>query len=132
MRTNDAWSPCSGVRMYFDFTRRIGFLSKTYVGTSIILVILSYITFWIDKNRAPARTAFCVTNFLNAVYLQIQSNNSIPTVPYLTWLQNFLIWDLIFIFIPILQYTILNASSVYFEKTKKEIEKLENEVLAYA
>ena len=31
-----------------------------------------------------------------------------------------------------MQYTILNASIVYFEKTKKEIEKLENEVIAYA
>ena len=31
-----------------------------------------------------------------------------------------------------MQYSILNASIVYFEKTKKEIEKLENEVIAYA
>lgn len=53
-------------------------------------------------------------------------------VPVQTWLQNFLIWNLIFTFVPIIQYSIVNASLISYESRKKEIETLYKELLAFA
>jgi hypothetical protein len=53
-------------------------------------------------------------------------------VPVETWLQNFLIWNLIFTIVPMIQFAILNASYISQEWRKKQIEDLNNEILAFA
>ncbi len=100
----------SGVRMVFRFQRDSQFLTKIFVGPSIIFVVLAYITFWIDSRKAPARVIFIITNILNAISLLVSTNSYIPDVPHKTWLQNFLIWNLVFTVVPMVQYAILNAS----------------------
>jgi len=51
-------------------------------------------------------------------------------VNYQTWLQNFLMWHLYFIVIPMVQYAMLNASSYYYTKTKREIAEMIAEMMA--
>lgn len=92
----------SGVRIRFDFQRSPDFLQKIFMFPSIIFVILAYFTFWIDSEKAPARVIFAVTNILNAISLLVSTNKYIPQVQSKTWLQNFLIWNLIFTVIPMI------------------------------
>lgn len=69
---------CSGVRIKFDFERYPEFMQKIFVFPSIIFVVLAYLTFWIDSNKAPARVIFAITNILNAISLLVETNNYIP------------------------------------------------------
>jgi hypothetical protein len=94
-------------------------LSKLFISPSVIFVILAYTSFWIDKNGAPARVTLVITNILNAISLLLSTNSYIPNVPYKTWLQDFLMWNLFFTVIPIVQYAILNASIVTYTSRKR-------------
>eukprot|EP00347_Sterkiella_histriomuscorum_P001850 403370439 len=122
----------SGVRIKFEFERAPEFMQKIFVFPSIIFVILAYLTFWIDSRKAPARVIFSITNILNAISLLVSTNNYVPQVQNKTWLQNFLIWNLIFTMIPIIQYSILNAALNSFKDHKAQIDQLINEVRAIA
>ena len=75
---------------------------KLFVSPSIIFVILAYSSFWIDKNGAPARVSLVITNILNTISLLVSTNSYIPNVPYKTWLQDFLIWNLFFTIAPMI------------------------------
>lgn len=116
----------------FSFARDPTFLTKIFVYPSIIFVILAYTTFWIDSRKASARVIFSTTNVMNSISLVSSTTSYIPQVPIRTWLQNFLIWNLVFTMIPMIQFAILNAASVTLENRKKKIEDLINEMRAYA
>ncbi len=75
---------------------------KLFVLPSVLFVVLAYTSFWIDKNVAPARVTLVITNILNAISLLVSTNSYIPNVPYKTWLQDFLMWNLIFTVIPMI------------------------------
>eukprot|EP00347_Sterkiella_histriomuscorum_P017150 403350477 len=120
----------SGIEMSIIFKRSPNFYTKIFITPSIILIILAYITFWIDSKKAPARVILTITNINSAISLLISTNNYIPQVPHETWLQKFLIWNMIFTIIPIIQYAILNASIMSYEKRTQYIKDLSNELMA--
>ena len=122
----------SGIKYRFNFSRDAAFLQQIFVVPSIILVILAYTTFWIDSEKASARVIFAITNILNAISLLVSTNDYIPQVPYKTWLQEFLIWNLIFTFVPMIQYAILNAAICSFTSSRARIAHLVSEVRAMA
>jgi multisubunit Na+/H+ antiporter MnhC subunit len=72
--------------MLITFSRSHNFYTKIFIIPSIILVILAYITFWINSKKAPARVILGITNINSAISLLISTNNYIPQVPYSTWL----------------------------------------------
>jgi hypothetical protein len=93
---------CSGAKMTFSFERDPDFLYRLFVVPSIILVVLAYLTFWIDSSKAPSRVIFSVVLILKAIALMTSTSNYIPMVKQRTWLQDFLIWNLIFTVIPLI------------------------------
>jgi hypothetical protein len=56
----------------------------------------------------------------------------IPAVTYVTWLYNFLMWNLFFTVAPIMQYAVLNASHNSYKRRKKEIGEMIAEMMAIA
>ena len=118
--------------MTFNFKRSPDYFNKVFVNPSFILVCLSYLTFWINNKKAPERVIFITINILNALSLMVAMKNNIPHVPILTWIQNFLIWNLIFTIIPILEYSIQYGAMITYENIKNEIDKLMDELVAIA
>lgn len=74
-----------------------------------MFTILAYTSFYIDQNVAPARVALCITNVLNSISLFSATQKYIPNVPYNTWLTEFLLYNLVFTIIPMIQYGVLNS-----------------------
>lgn len=64
--------------MSVKFNRFPNFYTKIFIIPSIILIILSYMTFWIDPNKAPARVILAITNINSAIALLISTNDYIP------------------------------------------------------
>ncbi len=80
----------SGIKWTFSFKRQKNFMMKYFVGPSIILIILSYSTFFLssgnsnvntDTGKAAARVIFCTTNILLSIAILVSTNAFIPQVP---------------------------------------------------
>uniref|UniRef100_A0A673B0F2 Gamma-aminobutyric acid type A receptor alpha2 subunit a n=1 Tax=Sphaeramia orbicularis TaxID=375764 RepID=A0A673B0F2_9TELE len=69
---------------HFHLKRKIGyFVIQTYL-PCIMTVILSQVSFWLNRESVPARTVFGVTTVLTMTTLSISARNSIPKVAYAT------------------------------------------------
>ena len=89
----------------FRMKRRIGyFLIDTYVPSTII-VIISWISFWINPDTAPARVALGITTVLTMTTLISSARASLPKVSYVKAIDWYLLLCLIFVFGSILEYT---------------------------
>ena len=89
----------------FKMKRRIGyFLIDTYVPSTII-VIISWISFWINPDTAPARVALGITTVLTMTTLISSARASLPKVSYVKAIDWYLLMCLIFVFGSILEYT---------------------------
>jgi len=64
------------------FVRRLGYyLIQIYIPSSLI-VVLSWMSFWLDRNAVPARVALGITTVLTLTTLISNTNASLPKVAY--------------------------------------------------
>lgn len=116
----------SSLMATFKMRRRIGyFLIDTYVPSTII-VIISWISFWINPDTAPARVALGITTVLTMTTLISSARASLPKVSYVKAIDWYLLLCLIFVFGSILEYTfvayILNIKNKSKQKSLQERE----------
>ncbi|KAG7225168.1 hypothetical protein INR49_014726, partial [Caranx melampygus] len=70
--------------IFFDLSRRMGYFTiQTYIPCSMI-VVLSWVSFWINKDAVPARTSLGITTVLTMTTLSTISRKSLPKVSYVT------------------------------------------------
>ncbi|VDD92656.1 unnamed protein product, partial [Enterobius vermicularis] len=82
--------PYSRLTAYFTFKRNIGFyLIQIYFPASLIVVI-SWVSFWLNRDATQARVAIGVTTVLTMTTLMTSTNASLPKVSYLTYFNHFL------------------------------------------
>lgn len=104
----------------FKMKRRIGyFLIDTYVPSTII-VIISWISFWINPDTAPARVALGITTVLTMTTLISSARASLPKVSYVKAIDWYLLLCLIFVFGSILEYTFIAFMINVKNKSKKK------------
>jgi len=71
------------LEVVFKFKRRLGYyLFHTYVPTCLI-VIMSWISFWIRPEAVPARVTLGVTSLLTLSTQHANSQKSLPPVSYI-------------------------------------------------
>ena len=71
------------LEVVFMFKRRLGYyLFHTYVPTCLI-VIMSWISFWIKPEAVPARVTLGVTSLLTLSTQHANSQKSLPPVSYI-------------------------------------------------
>ena len=71
------------LEVVFKFKRRLGYyLFHTYVPTCLI-VIMSWISFWIKPEAVPARVTLGVTSLLTLSTQHANSQKSLPPVSYI-------------------------------------------------
>uniref|UniRef100_A0A8C9XG76 Gamma-aminobutyric acid type A receptor subunit alpha6a n=1 Tax=Sander lucioperca TaxID=283035 RepID=A0A8C9XG76_SANLU len=70
--------------VHFHLKRKLGYyLIQTYVPL-IMVVVLSQVSFWINKESVPARTVAGITTVLTMTTLSISARQSLPKVAYAT------------------------------------------------
>ncbi|EDO43149.1 predicted protein, partial [Nematostella vectensis] len=105
-QTNSKGSFAS-LRAEFTFKRRVAyFITATYM-PAMILVILSWCTFWIHRNAVPARVTLSITTILTTILLTSSTNGSMPKVSYSKAIDYFLMTSLGFIFMSLLEYILV-------------------------
>ncbi|KAJ8269467.1 hypothetical protein COCON_G00120740 [Conger conger] len=102
--------------VFFDLSRRMGYFTiQTYIPCSMI-VVLSWVSFWINKDAVPARTSLGITTVLTMTTLSTISRKSLPKVSYVTAMDLFVSVCFIFTFAALIEYGTLH----YFTSNKSK------------
>uniref|UniRef100_A0A183H8X4 Neur_chan_memb domain-containing protein n=1 Tax=Onchocerca flexuosa TaxID=387005 RepID=A0A183H8X4_9BILA len=94
----------SRLSTYFTFKRNIGFyLIQIYFPSSLVVVI-SWISFWLNRDATQARVAIGVTTVLTMTTLMTSTNATLPKVSYIKSLDIFLGTCYFIVFASLLEY----------------------------
>ena len=98
----------------FLFKRQLGFyLLQEFIPT-ILIVALSWVSFWIDKRSVPARVSLGITTVLALTTLMFGIQASLPRVGHVKAIDVFLMGSFIFVFAALVEYAIICTFSNLF------------------
>ncbi|XP_015907046.1 gamma-aminobutyric acid receptor subunit beta-like [Parasteatoda tepidariorum] len=107
----------------FELKRNIGyFIFQTYL-PSILIVMLSWVSFWINHEATSARVALGITTVLTMTTISTGVRSSLPRISYVKAIDIYLVMCFVFVFAALLEYAAVNYT--YWgarakKKTKKE------------
>ncbi|ESO11402.1 hypothetical protein HELRODRAFT_116784 [Helobdella robusta] len=106
---NPGFFPC--ITILFNLQREIGyFLIQVYV-PSILVVILSWVSFWINIEASPARVSIGLLTVLTTTTMSAGARAALPRVSYIKALDVWMIVCLVFVFTSLLEYAVVNVIS---------------------
>ncbi|KAM4733204.1 glycine receptor subunit alphaZ1 isoform 1-T2 [Anableps anableps] len=92
----------------FHLERQMGYyLIQMYI-PSLLIVILSWVSFWINMDAAPARVALGITTVLTMTTQSSGSRASLPKVSYVKAIDIWMAVCLLFVFSALLEYAAVN------------------------
>lgn len=94
---------------------------------SMLIVVISWVSFWIHRDASPARVALGVTTVLTMTTLMSTTNASLPKVSYIKAIDMYLGFSFVMVFASLLEYA---AVSYLNKKMKMKREKKKQEQTA--
>ncbi|PWA31189.1 hypothetical protein CCH79_00002703 [Gambusia affinis] len=99
------------IEVKFHLERQMGYyLIQMYI-PSLLIVILSWVSFWINMDAAPARVALGITTVLTMTTQSSGSRASLPKVSYVKAIDIWMAMCLLFVFAALLEYAGVNFVS---------------------
>ncbi|XP_037676907.1 glycine receptor subunit alpha-4 isoform X2 [Choloepus didactylus] len=99
------------IEVKFHLERQMGYyLIQMYV-PSLLIVILSWVSFWINMDAAPARVGLGITTVLTMTTQSSGSRASLPKVSYVKAIDIWMAVCLLFVFAALLEYAAVNFVS---------------------
>ncbi|XP_050094954.1 gamma-aminobutyric acid receptor alpha-like [Anopheles aquasalis] len=97
----------------FHLQRHMGnFLIQVY-GPCVLLVVLSWVSFWLNREATADRVSLGITTVLTMTFLGLEARTDLPKVPYPTALDFFVFLSFAFIFATIIQFAIVHYFTKY-------------------
>ncbi|XP_067889374.1 gamma-aminobutyric acid receptor subunit beta-3 isoform X1 [Heterodontus francisci] len=92
----------------FRLKRNIGyFILQTYM-PSILITILSWVSFWINYDASAARVALGITTVLTMTTINTHLRETLPKIPYVKAIDLYLMGCFVFVFLALLEYAFVN------------------------
>ncbi|CAG9803061.1 unnamed protein product [Chironomus riparius] len=105
----------------FKLQRNIGyFIFQTYL-PSILIVMLSWVSFWINHEATSARVALGITTVLTMTTISTGVRSSLPRISYVKAIDIYLVMSFVFVFAALLEYAAVNYT--YWGKRAKKKSK---------
>ncbi|KAK6172670.1 hypothetical protein SNE40_016282 [Patella caerulea] len=104
--------PQSVLEVHIHLHRNLGFFILQTFLPCYLIVSLSWISFWINRDAAPARVLLGVTTILSTAQIGMTVREGLPRVPYATAIDVFLNVCLVYDMAALIQYAAVN----YFTK----------------
>jgi len=101
--------PCQEIR--FILRREIGFFLIQVFVPSILIVILSWVSFWINVESSPARVSIGLLSVLTTATQSSGINQTLPRVSYIKAIDVWMIVCLVFVFCALLEYAFVNVAT---------------------
>lgn len=110
--------------------RDIGFFLIQIFIPSILIVILSWVSFWISIEATPARVPLGLLTVLTITTQAGGANSSLPRVSYIKAIDVWMLTCLIFVFSALLEFAIVNVLSRSKPKPRRPatIQKLDQDL----
>ncbi|KAL1401234.1 hypothetical protein pipiens_006769 [Culex pipiens pipiens] len=97
----------------FHLQRHMGnFLIQVY-GPCVLLVVLSWVSFWLNREATADRVSLGITTVLTMTFLGLEARTDLPKVPYPTALDFFVFLSFGFIFATIIQFAVVHYFTKY-------------------
>lgn len=93
------------------FRRNLGYYLAQIFVPSILIVILSWISFWIHVDAVPARISLGVLCVLTMTTQSSGIRNSLPRVSYIKAIDVWMSMGLVFVFAALLEYAYINVQT---------------------
>ncbi|NP_001234887.1 GABA-gated ion channel GRD precursor [Nasonia vitripennis] len=118
----------------FHLKRHMGnFLIQVY-GPCVLLVVLSWVSFWLNREATADRVSLGITTVLTMTFLGLEARTDLPKVPYPTALDFFVFLSFGFIFATIIQFAVVHyftkygSGECYFNsETENDVESSDSE-----
>ncbi|OCT80470.1 gamma-aminobutyric acid receptor subunit rho-2 [Xenopus laevis] len=110
-------------RLYINFTLRrhiFFFLLQTYFPATL-MVMLSWVSFWIDRRAVPARVSLGITTVLTMSTIITGVNASMPRVSYIKAVDIYLWVSFVFVFLSVLEYAAVNYLTTVQERKERKM-----------
>ena len=101
-----------------------------YIVPSIIFVVISYSSFWIDQESVTARCSLAITTVLITINFSNGVNRLLPPINYSVWLSSYFTAILIFNCIAMIEYAFINFCSFNYRTSQQEINDATNLIRA--
>lgn len=99
------------------------FYINYYCLPSFLFIIMTYCSFWIDKNAAPARAGLSITVILITINFNKGVTLILPPASGSIWLVNYFNGVLFFAIISMIEYVFLNYCTFMVKTQQAEIDK---------
>ncbi|XP_001357942.3 glycine receptor subunit alpha-4 isoform X1 [Drosophila pseudoobscura] len=90
-------------------TREVGYYVIDYFLPSIMIVTISWVTFWLQADQTPARTTLGCTTLLSFITLSLSQENNLSKVSYVTMSEVWFLVCTIFIFGSLVEFAFVNT-----------------------
>lgn len=111
-----------------QFVRSMGYyLIQIYIPSSLI-VIISWVSFWLNRNATPARVALGVTTVLTMTTLMSSTNAALPKISYVKSIDVYLGTCFVMVFASLLGKYNKNL----FTKTQSHVDILLVKILSHS
>ncbi|XP_030836772.1 gamma-aminobutyric acid receptor subunit beta-2-like [Strongylocentrotus purpuratus] len=105
----------------FRIKRNVGFFFlQTYL-PSILLVMLSWVSFWINHEATSARVSLGITTVLTMTTISTAVRQSLPRISYVKSIDIYVITCYSFVFAALVEYAIVNYN--YWLEQKKKVKE---------
>ncbi|XP_077091981.1 gamma-aminobutyric acid receptor subunit alpha-6a isoform X2 [Siphateles boraxobius] len=110
--------------VHFYLQRKLGYhLIQTYIPL-IMVVVLSQVAFWINKESVPARTVAGITTVLTMTTLSISARSSLPKVSYATAMDWFIAVCFAFVASALVEFAAVNYfATLEVNREKRKLSK---------
>ncbi|XP_064602547.1 glycine receptor subunit alpha-2-like isoform X2 [Liolophura sinensis] len=116
----------SCLKAIFHISRRIEvYLVQTYL-PSVLIVVLSWVNFWIDHRATPARVSLGLLCVLTMTTQSTGVQAKLPRVSYIKAMDVWLYVCLVFVFGALLEYALVNVQSRKQEDNSKKKYQVQN------
>ncbi|OXA44115.1 Gamma-aminobutyric acid receptor subunit beta-like [Folsomia candida] len=106
----------------FKLQRNIGyFIFQTYL-PSILIVMLSWVSFWINHEATSARVALGITTVLTMTTISTGVRSSLPRISYVKAIDIYLVMCFVFVFAALLEYAAVNYT-YWGARAKKKVKQ---------
>uniref|UniRef100_A0A4W6G5K8 GABA(C) receptor n=1 Tax=Lates calcarifer TaxID=8187 RepID=A0A4W6G5K8_LATCA len=107
-------------RLFITFILRrhiFFFMLQTYFPT-MLMVVLSWVSFWIDRRAVPARVSLGITTVLTMSTIITGVSSSMPQVSYVKAVDIYLWTSFLFVFLSVIEYAAVNYCTTLEEMRK--------------
>ncbi|XP_062125421.1 pH-sensitive chloride channel 2 [Drosophila sulfurigaster albostrigata] len=98
----------SGLSFSVLLTREVGYYIIEYFVPSIMIVAISWVSFWLQADQTPARTTLGCTTLLSFITLSLTQENNLSKVSYVTMSEVWFLVCTFFIFGSLMEFAFVN------------------------